>query len=323
MSASSSSSLSRRQLLSAGGLALGTAAVAASLPDVTSAADAKPRPFQPPFCLNTSTIRGQKLGIVKEIEIAAAAGYDGIEPWIRDLQKYVEDGGKADDLRKRIADAGLRVFSAIGFSQWIVDDDTKRAAALEQAKREMDLLHQVGGRFIAAPPSGATGQADLNLFRAAERYRALLEVGRQIGVTPQVEVWGFSKSLSRLGEACFVAIEAGHPDACLLPDVYHIFKGGSDFAGLAMLGPQAMHCFHMNDYPADPPRATISDKDRVHCGDGVAPLTPILHTLRAIGFRGALSLELFNPLYWKQDPLAVAKEGLVKMKSAVETAMAG
>ena len=34
------------------------------------------------YCLNTSTIRGQDVGIEQEIDIAAQAGYDGIEPWM-------------------------------------------------------------------------------------------------------------------------------------------------------------------------------------------------------------------------------------------------
>ncbi len=83
-----------------------------------------------------------------------------------------------------------------------------------------------------------------------------------------------------------------------------------------------MHCFHMNDYPADPPRETIRDADRVYPGDGVAPLTEILKTLFASGFRGTLSLELFNPTYWKEDPLVVAKTGLAKMQAAVTKAQA-
>ncbi len=45
------------------------------------------------YCLNTSTIRGQDVGIVEEIRIAAEAGYDGIEPWMGTINKYVEDGG--------------------------------------------------------------------------------------------------------------------------------------------------------------------------------------------------------------------------------------
>jgi len=34
-----------------------------------------------------------------------------------------------------------------------------------------------------------------------------------------------------------------------------------------------------------------------------------------------LSLELFNPNYWKQDALEVAKIGLAKMKEAVAKAI--
>ena len=123
-----------------------------------------------------------------------------------------------------------------------------------------------------------------------------------------------------LGESVFVAIESGHPSACLLPDVYHIYKGGSDFSGLKMLGPQAVHVFHMNDYPADPPRETINDRDRVFPGDGVAPLTDILQLMHSVGFAGVLSLELFNPKYWEQDAIEVAQTGLRKMQDAVATA---
>ena len=34
----------------------------------------------------------------------------------------------------------------------------------------------------------------------------------------------------------------------------------------------------------------------------------LVRDLRRIGFRGVLSLELFNRDYWKQDPVAVARE---------------
>ena len=181
----------------------------------------------------------------------------------------------------------------------------------------MALIKAIGGTHIAAPPAGATKQTDLSLFKAAERYAKLLELGVSMEVIPQIEVWGFSTTLSKLGETMLVAIESKHPAAVILPDVYHLHKGGSEFHGLSLLAGSAIHCFHMNDYPADPPRAMIADKDRVYPGDGVAPLTSILKTLFANGFAGTLSLELFNPEYWKQDPLVVAKTGLEKMKAAV------
>ena len=81
-----------------------------------------------------------------------------------------------------------------------------------------------------------------------------------------------------------------------------------------------MEVFHVNDYPASPPRETITDADRVYPGDGVAPLDRLFQDLRAAGFRGTLSLELFNRGYWQQDALLVARTGLEKMRAAVERA---
>jgi sugar phosphate isomerase/epimerase len=309
------SPLSRRQWLSA----TGTAAAALGLAPLASAAESKPRAAagKPRYCLNTSTVRGQKLSVPDQVDLAAKAGYDAIEPWMGDLHQYVEGGGSAADLQKRIADHGLAVASAIGFAEWIVDDEQRRAAGLESAKRDMALLQSIGGTHIAAPPAGATKEPRLDLFRVAERYRALVEQGESLGVLPQLEVWGFSANLSKLGETALVCLESKHPKACMLLDVYHLHKGGSGFDGLPLLAGSAMHCFHMNDYPASPPRETIKDADRVYPGDGVAPLAEILRDLFATGFAGYLSLELFNPEYWQQDALTVARTGLEKMREAV------
>lgn len=273
------------------------------------------------YCLNTSTIMGQKLGVAKEIEVAAKAGFQSVELWVRAIDEYVNKGGSLADLRKRLDDQGLTFEGAISFCQWIVDDPAQRAKALEQARREMEMLAQLGCKRIAAPPIGANKGAVIDLLKVAERYRALLELGDLTGVTPALELWGASTNLHRLGQCAFVAIETGHPKANILPDVYHIYKGGSDYAGLNLLGPQAIQVCHINDYPANPPRETITDRDRVYPGDGSAPLKKILADLRRVNPNMVLSLELFNQDYWKLDALEVAKTGLAKMKQAVQQAV--
>jgi 2-keto-myo-inositol isomerase len=315
--------VSRRRFIAGAGAVIGAIVTnrsnATASGNHSKAGTGSTEPFR--YCFNTSTIRGQKLNLEKEIEITAQAGYEAIEPWVEKVHGCVRDGGNLKDIRRQIDDSGLTVESAISFFQWIVDDDEARAKALEQVKRDMDALAQIGGKRIAAPPAGATREAGLDLMKAAERYRALLELGERMGVVPQLEIWGPSKNLHLLGEAMFVLIESGHPKACLLPDVYHIYKGGSDFNGLKFISANAIGVFHMNDYPVEPPRETISDRDRVYPGDGIAPLTQIIRDLHANGSRAFLSLELFNPNYWKQDPLDVAKTGLAKMKQAVGKAL--
>ncbi|MCW3100001.1 MAG: sugar phosphate isomerase/epimerase [Chthonomonadaceae bacterium] len=272
------------------------------------------------YGLNTSTIQGQKLSLVEEIEIAAQAGYQAIEPWINEIERYVEGGGSLPELKRRLEDHGLTVEGAIGFAEWIVDDDARRAKGFETAKRDMELVAQIGGKRMAAPAMGATEIAGFDLFRIAERYRALLELGEQTGVAPILEVWGFSKTLTRLSEATFVAQETGHANATILADVYHLYKGGSPIEGLALLHPAVLPVLHMNDYP-DLPRETIGDADRVYPGDGVAPMQKIFSLLNQIGFDGVLSVELFNRDYWKEDAITVAKTALAKTRAVVENAV--
>ncbi len=314
--------LTRRSLFAAG--------AAVTVAAVAKAHDQKPAP-KPGFCLNTSTIRigqgdwGKPRPITESIDVAAKAGYTAIEPWIQELDEYTKGGGTLKDLKKRFADAGLAVPDAIGFAEWLVNDDDRRKKGLETAKRDMDKVLQVGGTRIAAPPVGATGggsRRDDPKFTdtvppavAAERYGVLLELGKSMGVTPLVEVWGHSKSLGKLGETLLAAMDCGKDGGAVLPDVYHLYKGGSEFGGLKLVSAAAIGIFHVNDYPKIE-RGKIVDQDRVYPGDGVAPLKEVFATLRAIGYAGYLSLELFNREYWKQDPLDVAKTGLAKLQAA-------
>ena len=180
------------------------------------------------------------------------------------------------------------------------------------ARRPADLL---------AAPCGTIGPADRDLQKIAARYRRLLALGRSFGVTPQLELWGRAPVLHRLGEIAYVLAETGDPDACAVLDVIHIYTSGSPPAGLRAFSRNSLHVFHLNDYPAEPPRERITDAFRVYPGDGVAPLVEMLRHLRAIGFDGFLSLELFNDHYWHEPARKVARVGLEKMRAVAARAL--
>ena len=313
-------SLSRRALL-ARAAALGAAA-AAGLPAVRRLAAAEPAgdgPFR--LGLNTGTVRTLKLPLPDLVALAARAGYRAVEPWMDEIKRVAEAGdGAVKDLAGRIRDLGLAVDSAIGFAPWIVDDDAQRAKGLEQMKQDMDLVLKIGGTGIAAAPAG--GRAPIPVPKMGERYRALLDMARTTGCRAHLEFWGPSKTLGRLEQALEVLAAADHPHATILPDVYHMYKGGSDFATVKKLTPKTLFVFHLNDYPAEPPRETINDGHRVYPGDGIAPLKEVLRDLRDLGFRGSLSLELFNKEYLQAGAETVLRTGLEKMRAAVRKALA-
>jgi len=315
------SNFSRRNMLKRSGALVGSAMLIGT--EWVQARYTTEKMVNSPFsyCLNVSTIRGQELGVEGEIDIAGKAGYDGIEIWINEVEQFLKSGGKLKDLARRINDWGLKVENAIGFAQWIVDDEEVRKLAIEQLKREMDMLAQLGCTRIAAPPAGATDTPGLNLDHAAERYQVILELGSVMSVIPQLEVWGFSQNLHKLSQVLYVASEAGHPQARILPDIYHLYKGGSDFDGLKLINGAAIEIFHMNDYPASPSREEMNDSHRVFPGLGIAPISYVIRTMAASGGNKVLSLELFNRTYWREDAYIVALKGLQSMKAAVRKAL--
>jgi hypothetical protein len=103
--------LNRRELIKLSG----AAALATLIPSshIRAAATAKGQ-FR--FCLNTSTISGQKPGLLKMIDIAAKAGYDGVELWINDIIDYLNQGNSLQSLNAFIKARGIVVEDAISFT---------------------------------------------------------------------------------------------------------------------------------------------------------------------------------------------------------------
>lgn len=264
------------------------------------------------FSLNTSTIRGQKLSLSEMISVTARAGYDGIELWMMEIDAYLESGKSLSSLKKELTDAGIEAVNAIGFATWMAQDSEKSNQGFEQIEKEMDQLASIGCTRIAAPAIGTVAPVDL--MEAGEKYARLLALGRKTGCMPQLEFWGAFPPFYQLGQALAVAAMANDPDARLLPDIYHLFRGGSGFDGLKLIHGQAIEVFHLNDFPDTIPRTEQEDKHRIFPGDGVAPLADIAQTLKSMGGSKILSLELFNPSLWAMDVDVVAQTGLKKMK---------
>lgn len=264
------------------------------------------------FSLNTSTLRGQKLTLPEIIEIAAKAGYDGIELWIEEMKTYEASGKSLISLKKHFNDAGIKPFNAIGFAKWMAQDESVSKQGFIQMENEMEMLAEIGCPYIAAPAIGASDP--INPEVAGAQYARLLSLGRKTGVMPLLEFWGSFAPFHSLSQCLAVAAAANDPDARILPDVYHLFRGGSGFEGLKLLSGNAIEIFHMNDFTDTKPREEQKDSDRIYPGDGIAPLKEVAQILLAMGGTKILSLELFNEEYWSQDALTVATTGLKKMK---------
>jgi len=268
------------------------------------------------YCLNTSTIRTEGATIIDAIDVAADAGWDGLEPWVQELDEWVAQGGTLEQVRAHAAQRGVALVNLIGFPEWAVPEEDRRRVGLEEAARCFAMAQTLGCPHVAAPPMGIHDRA-VDLEPIPERYAAVVDLAARYGVQPLLEYWGVARTLGTTGEALLVAAECGRPGVQLLADVFHMYKGSGHHSGFEHFGAGRLGLVHVNDYPALPDRAAVTDADRVYPGDGQAPWKEILAMLARIGYEGILSLELFNEAYWARGPAAVAREGLEKLKRCV------
>lgn len=262
-----------------------------------------------PICLNTSTIRPTPFE--EKIQIAHEAGYDGIEVWVNELEAYEKEVGDLKALGARIRDMGMFVPNVIGL--WNCMPDTMEAweESLVATRERLRMAAAVGSRHVAAIPT--PDRADFDLKWGADRYRDLVRIGRDdYGISVAVEFVGFLKGVHRFGQACAIAFDADVPEACVIMDTFHLYRGGSGFEGIRHVRGDLIADFHWNDVPAEPPREQLEDKHRVYPGDGILPLKHVLNLLTEIGYNGPLSIETFNEEHYKQDPRVVAKTALDK-----------
>ena len=302
----------RKMLLGSGATLLSVVACSRSqTAEKIVVATLAPKPYR--LALNAATISAYNLPIEQQIDLVAKAGYEGIELWTKDIDAYIEKGGKLPNLRKRLEENNLIFENTIGFAQWLSNDK-----GMEDMKREMEVTAELGGRNIAATSFGMKTISRSMLDVYAERYARVLEFAKQTGVRPLLEVWG-AGAINQLADAIHIAAGSKSSNAAFLLDFYHLYRGGNSYNSLKLIHGSALPIFHLNDFPANPPREQLNDSDRVYPGDGICPFDEVLPILKENGFNGAFSLELFNQSYWENpNPMVVLKTGYEKSKNILE-----
>lgn len=267
------------------------------------------------YSLNSSTIKPAP--ILEKIRIAAAVGYEAIELWHDDIDLHLAGGGTIDEVRSAVEDCGLEVPTTIFLKGWWDAEAPDYSDSMEEIRRRLDQAAAVGAPFsVASPPPWA----EVDYDATARQYHDLIELGLSRGVRPAFEYLGFAGEVNSIAKALRVIEEAGHPQAAIVIDPFHDFRGGAGHDDIARLTADQIAVSHFNDAPASPPRNEQHDPDRVMPGEGIVDLQKYLALLAGTGYDRFLSLELFREDLWARDPEEVAREGLQKMKMVCEAA---
>ena len=274
-----------------------------------------------PMCLDTTTL-AKELPLEKKIEFIAASSFDAMEPWDRELTAYEEAGGSLKDLGKSIRDKGLFVPSVIGL--WGSLGNTKEdfESRLEEHHTRLRMIRDIGSEHVQIIPD-LQKRETFNKDIGAWCYRRISEIAlNEYGLKTGIIFLNAVPQLKTLSDAVDVGMMSGWPDAKVIPDTYHNYHGGTEPNALRMLNPNSIAIFQFADSPAGLERQdTWCDPQRVLPGDGILPLVEQLKILYEIGYKGCVSLELYNPMYRKREPQEFLKEAHTKTLTVIKQAL--
>ena len=181
------------------------------------------------------------------------------------------------DLKLRLASSGLRAWS-INSLEGAGERDLR-----EQARVQAAWAAECGAPYVVCVP----GRRREGLEDAVG---SLAEVCRQEGAALAFEFMGFHWSAVRtLRDALAI-----HPGPVVI-DTFHWALGDGSLADLRTCDPARIAVVHVNDVPTED-LELLSDADRILPGEGVLRLDGFYRALRAIGYDGVLSVELFTPV---------------------------
>jgi 2-keto-myo-inositol isomerase len=146
-------------------------------------------------------------------------------------------------------------------------------------------------------------------------YRKLADIAKPYGVKLCIEFCGSPiHTVNTFEQAMEIAVACDRDNVGVTLDCYHFHAMNSKMSALEACDVNKVFIVHLDD-AEDLPVGQGSDENRLWPGEGAVDLDGILGTLAKKGYKGAISLELFRPEYYK----LTAEDG---MKKAKETTVA-
>ncbi|MFO0804565.1 MAG: sugar phosphate isomerase/epimerase [Gemmataceae bacterium] len=230
-----------------------------------------------------------------DMAAATGAGFAALEVWFTKLEQHIESGG-VDSTAKLLADSGLTLAAASLQGGLLVGGADRRTVHLDHFKRRLDLCQRLGIPVVVLSPGLARGAAE-SLDAAMKHLVEAARWAAAFGVKLALEFHGSDAFCNNLDTALNVIERCSEPNLGICLDAFHFHTGPSKTEDLARLAPGNLFHVQMCD-ASGPAREMLTDSDRVLPGDGDITLTPIVERLKAIGYAGAVSVELMNPVLW-------------------------
>ncbi len=232
--------------------------------------------------------------------------------------------GSLDDVRRMLREAGVAAWTINAISRVGVDGAAGTARAVARCRELSRYARAIECPWVLVVPGPTEGRTDAQVMSdTVATLREMADAAAEFGISVAFEFMGFPWAAVRdVAGAWAVVQETNRPNLGIIVDTAHFYPGGSTLESIKQVDPERLVVLHINDVE-DVPKPDITDGHRLYPGEGVIPLQDILGAVRATGWDGVLSVELFREEYWRQDPLAAAREAKAKTLAVWERVLRG
>jgi 4-hydroxyphenylpyruvate dioxygenase len=234
----------------------------------------------------------------EKLQACSVAGFDGVEVFEADL---VASEQSPEEIRALAARLGLSLDLYQPFRDFEGVEEEVLADNLRRAELKFRLMQRLGIDLLLVCSNVATATVDSDEVSASQ-LRRLGDLAVQYGVRVAFEALAWGRFVDDYRRSWRIVELADHPAVGLCLDSFHILSRDHDPAAIEDIPAEKIFFLQMADAPAlSMDVLSWSRHHRLFPGEGSFDLAGFLaHVLRA-GYRGPLSLEIFNDTFRQTD----------------------
>lgn len=242
----------------------------------------------------------------EKLEAIAAAGFKAVEIFENDLIAFP---GSPADVRKICSDLGLTIVTCQPFRDFEGAPDNRRQRTFDRAERKLDLLEELGTDLLFVC-SAASPEALPGLDRAAADFQELGERAAKRGIRIGYEALAWGRHVHDYRDAWEIVRRANHPNVGLILDSFHVLSRKTELNSMRNIPGERIFFVQAADAPMlEMDYLSWSRHWRCMPGQGEMDIPAFMDALAATGYRGYLSLEIFNDRFRAGSARSVALDG--------------
>ncbi|MBM4382075.1 MAG: sugar phosphate isomerase/epimerase [Deltaproteobacteria bacterium] len=252
--------------------------------------------------LHAGTLRSRSFQEV--CDAAVAGGFTALTLYPTQIRRARAEGITLSAMRRELEARGLAYADLDPLLNWLPGDNLQNELAATEAEH-YSVAEALRARSLNV---AVMARPSVNVDEAAEAFAGVCDRAWEFGLLVTLEYLPWA-GVPDLVTARAIVERAARPNATLMIDTWHTFRGPTREDQLRSLPGKLVGSIQINDAPAQPSGDLISETTsaRLLPGEGAIPVARWLRILEQNGSRAPIGVEIFSAALDQLPPAEVGR----------------